>query len=239
MIGTIALLNSYDIDIAGLQGFQPSQWSTFDEKASDKYGIYPNPKKYPISVNSFVYKKDRIRILPSSDTISGFKYFNGKPLTLPLINFVDLETGLEYTSWNTHDPANVDENTVNSQMYRLHNVKKHRDLAQKLSKLGKKILLVGDFNSSGDVRPSKDVGQTRKDLAYCKITENGDMKLAYDTFHNKTGHCPSVEMPLIDHIYVSNGTNIDRFGVDTVSRRDGVSDHPLVFADIAPDSKKQ
>jgi murein DD-endopeptidase MepM/ murein hydrolase activator NlpD len=231
-----ALIKELRPGVVGLQELRPDQRTRLMELLGDSYDIFPRTEIYgakQTSANSIIVDTTQFRYVSDRSTPMPY-YFHSQELDIPLVELEHLETGLEITVINTHDPAKPIWDRL-----RYLNAKAHAELVDRLAAQGKTVFFTGDFNSGFKVRIDGNTTyqNERSNLTWCIMTRSGVQINGYDDALGRSG-CPMQttvdlgEGP-VDHIYVP------RDGVTTTNHtivREGTaSDHPLVYVDIAVD----
>jgi hypothetical protein len=88
----VQLLKSHQVDVVGLQEFQPQQYAKWARKASGLYDIFPG---YIDTIgflrNSIAWRKDRFRLVSTSWL--KLPYFHGDVLRMPVVLLQSLQKG--------------------------------------------------------------------------------------------------------------------------------------------------
>jgi exonuclease III len=237
MEGEYAELMAQKIQVAGLQELEKEQRAKFLELAGSEWGIFPETENYKnyASSNSIVWKTADFDFVEGGYQ-SNLQYFDGENMDSPWVKLRHKVTGKVITVKNTHDPVTNDAHK-NNESYRVANAKKYRaDILARIAD-GESVLLVGDFNSDANIR-SNDADLERKELTYCILTQSDNddiykIQNAYDTSRGEEGYCPTTKNFSIDHVYHSMDLKISNWEKITTLESNQLSDHPLVFTDIA------
>lgn len=239
--GTNRMKESYDIlknsgvEVVGFQELEKAQRAEFLRQSAADNGVwklFPTNENYTnfASANSIAWDSSVFRYVEGGYQ-RNLDYLDGKRLDVPWVLLRHKETNEEIYIKNTHDP--VDKRNSD---YRIANAKKH--ISDGLARIteGKRVVIVGDFNSNTIVRPDYDGKKfARNDLTYCIMTDgNQEIQNALDTAKDITGHCKTKTNNGIDHIYHSN-SNLKATSWSSIDDLDRlkISDHDLVFSDIS------
>lgn len=239
---SVNVITSNQIDIVGLQEFQPDQRTYFLSKLSN-YDIFPGAnisnKNYRVS-NSIIWNKDKFSLV-SSGYQPNLGYFCSRQMDAPYVRLKNNQSGQEIYVLNTHDPANSDNNDCkNRAPYdRYLNAQEHLKLMKKLSDEGVPVFYTGDFNSRYSLKEDTTENGSpykgkAKNLTYCILTSGG-FNDAYDVFEKRDVTCPNSTPPGagsgIDHVYTSKDVGVT--GYKTVPAGENGSDHPTIMFDIS------
>lgn len=229
-----ALIKDRLLGVVGVQELRPDQRNRLMELLGDSYDIYPKTEIYgakQTSANSIIVDTSQFKYISDRSTPMPF-YFGGQELDIPLVELQHIDSGLEITVINTHDPAKPIYDRL-----RYLNAEAHAELVDRLAAQGKTVFFTGDFNSGFKVRGSGNTTyqNLRPNLTWCIMTRSGVQINGYDDALGRTGCSEQTTKDLgegpVDHVYVP------RDGVSTVNHtivREGTaSDHPLVYVDMA------
>lgn len=229
----IKVMEQSGFDVIGLQEFEHKQRTMFLSRTNGAYGIYPSSAKYGsdrTSANSIVWRSERFELVRGFER--PFVYFGGNENTIPVILLRDTETGDEFYVTNTHDPANT-RRWHDQERFRIENARRHKSFVASLRDEGLPVFLVGDLNSTFQVRPDKDRAG-RSQLPYCILTDGGVLHNAYDVLRDRQGPaCPTTDMSgPVDHIYVTPGVGVTNWDVIRSDDAKFASDHYPVSATV-------
>ncbi|MCW2926883.1 MAG: hypothetical protein JWM86_851 [Thermoleophilia bacterium] len=146
--GMISYLKKYDVDVVGLQEFQPSQQDAF-RAAKSGYSMHGDKD------NVIAWKSDKYQLV-SSRSIK-VPYFEGKERDMPVVQLEEKATGKRAWFINVHNPADT-ANHHGQQGYRTEAMKRERELVTQLRASGLPVFIVGDFNERGEARSTMTAG---------------------------------------------------------------------------------
>ena len=107
---TVGLLNSYGVDVVGLQEFQTSQFSMFQARMPG-FGVYPGLSAGRPGVDNSIAWRTSMFELVDAYTIS-VPYFGGRARPMPVIRLKEPQTGREFWVANFHNPADTHGNAA-------------------------------------------------------------------------------------------------------------------------------
>jgi len=225
----VALLNSYGVDVVGLQEFQKANRDSFLAAAAGTFGIYPDdaaltetggmfndttPGVIGPTENSIIWRNSSMEFVSAS--YIDIPYFNGwsPPRHIPVVLLRDRMTGRTAYFINTHNPAsNVgygDQAANRAQAIAIERAK-----IIELRATGRPVFLTGDMN---DRAP-----------AFCGIT-TGMLAITPDSIPSMT--CALPPSPSIDWIFAAGGARFTRYARDWRPKDLKLTDHPLVWARV-------
>ena len=154
----VQIIKSEDVDVVGLQEFQPQQYAKWVKKASSQYDIFPG---YIDTVgflrNSIAWRKDKFRMV--TNTWIKLPYFHGDVLRMPVVLLQSLSTGQQFYLMNFQNPADV---RGNAQKWRLIGQRLQIALVNQLkASNGLPIVWTGDMNAKKQV--------------FCRVTKQAGM----------------------------------------------------------------
>jgi endonuclease/exonuclease/phosphatase family metal-dependent hydrolase len=220
-IGWVAqLLHQLDVDVVGLQEYEPVQHQAFLRSTGDRYGVYPGLAlgRGPIR-NSIVWKRATWDAVSTSS--NRLPYFRGKRVPMPYVLLEHRESGRRVWFVNIHNPVSSPKRGDNERW---------RDLAtsleiglvQRLSaETGHPVILMGDFNE--------------REEAFCAVTRRAPAVAA----NGGTAGPPCVPPATIGIDWIFGTTDIAfsdyrRLRGGLIAR---ATDHPVIVADAElPDS---
>ena len=206
----VQLLDTYGVDVVGLQELQRPQRQVLLEVAGDRYAVYSPPGD---TENSIAWRRDRWAFV-SADVVP-IPYFHGNIRDMPIVRLRDLTTGGDAIFVNVHNPADVHGNAAR---FRAEAVRRELAVMTALSsQYDVPAFLTGDFNDRAG--------------AFCALTAGGLLSASAGGSH--AGRCAPPSRPGIDWIF---GTRRSTWtGSSTVwePRQRRISDHPLVLARVA------
>jgi endonuclease/exonuclease/phosphatase family metal-dependent hydrolase len=207
--GAIALLESYGVDVAGLQEFQTPQFKAFTSTVGDTWATWSAPGD---TENSIVWRRSRFELV--STRLLPVPYFGGHDRQMPVVRLRDRQTGREYVFVNVHNPADT-RRFPRQAAFRAAALTRERAFLEHLD-AGVPVLLTGDMNDTHDV--------------YCVLTAGGLVEAAGGG--GRGCHPPADHG--IDWIFGSGSVTFSDYVVDRSPRRDGTSDHPIVVTTVTP-----
>jgi hypothetical protein len=210
MPGTISLITSHGVSVAGLQEFQPSQHGAFARSAPN-WGVYPSVAAgREASANSIVWDQ-AVWELVDANTIA-IPYFGGRLRPMPYILLRNLAS--EQLVWfaNFHNPADAHGP---AQRWRNAAVGREVALANALTADGTPVVFTGDMND--------------REAYYCPMTASTTLEAANGG--SNVGGCAPPDRMDVDWIMGSAPVDFTLFE----SVREGLvrqtSDHPFVWAE--------
>jgi len=206
----IQLLKSRQVDVVGLQEFQPQQYAKWLKKASAQYDIFPG---YIDSIgflrNSIAWRKDKFRLV--STTWVKLPYFHGDVLRMPVVLLQSVQTGQQIYFMNFQNPADV---RGNASKWRLLGQRFQIALVNQLRTSNNlPIVWTGDFNARGQ--------------AFCRVTKQAAMVSASGGYRSDATCQPPRGM-VVDWIFGSQGVQFSGYVEDDSELVDRTSDHPLI-----------
>lgn len=220
----VALLNSYGVDVAGLQELQRVQRDAFVAASAGTFGIYPDdatldPEADPVSPfitrnygpteNSIVWRNSTMEFLEAGYV--DVPYFQNWR-KMPWVLLRQRATGRTAYFINVHNPAS-------GVGYGDQAANRRTAIAQEIAKIvelratGRPVFLTGDFN---DRLP-----------AFCPLTAN---KLTITPDSIPSMSCAAPKSVGIDWIYAAGGARFTRYARDWKPKNMRLTDHPIVWA---------
>lgn len=214
----IELLERHKVDIVGFQELQKDQLKVFQEKAGDKFGVYPGFKLGKgDNVNSLAWRKDKWDLV-KADSIA-IPYFDGHKVDMPVVRLRNKETGQEAYFTNFHNPASTRFHPGN-EGWRDKATELQIDLVNRLRKeSGLPVFVTGDMNERAEY--------------YDKITRGTGMVSADEG--------PGGRRPKnmgIDWIFGSPDVTFSDFVRDRGDLVRRTSDHPMIVSRARIGGKK-
>jgi endonuclease/exonuclease/phosphatase family metal-dependent hydrolase len=219
----VSLLDSYAVDVVGLQEFQCNQRDLFMSVSAGRYGIYPddtivhaNPLKptecTADTENSIIWNNATMELV--SEELIDIPYFNGwaPPRKMPVVQLRDRATGRTAYFINVHNPASgvgYGDQAAN----RASAIATERAKIQELRGTGRPVILTGDFN---DRAP-----------AFCGITTQ---MLAITPDSIPSMGCAMPKSNGIDWIFAAGPVRFTRYARDWKPKNMKLTDHPIVWA---------
>jgi hypothetical protein len=220
----LALLNSYGVDVAGLQEFQRVQYDAFTAAAAGTFGVYPdqatldaNPRSpfvtsnYAPTENSIIWRNSTMEFV-SADFIE-VPYFQSTR-NMPVVLLRNRATGLTAYFINVHNPASgvgYGDQTAN----RRRAIAIERAKIIELRATGRPVFITGDFN---DRLP-----------AFCPMTA-GMLTISPDSIPSTT--CAPPRAVGIDWIFAAGPARFTRYARDWKPKNLHLTDHPIVWTRV-------
>ena len=206
----IAMLEAARADVVGLQEFQPKQRALFAKLAGSSWGIYPSSTKVDPE-NSIIYRTSKFTLLEGNTF--AVPYFDGRVRQMPYVLLQDNATGRTMYVINVHNPASTSR-YPNQGKWRKQALARERQLIVDLRANARPVFLTGDFND--------------REKAFCGIT-TGKLAITPDSI-------PSMECAYppkyywVDWIFAAGQARFTTLSVDTSTKPNRISDHPLVVS---------
>jgi endonuclease/exonuclease/phosphatase family metal-dependent hydrolase len=209
----VQLLKSHQVDVVGLQEFQPPQYDKWLRKATPLYDIFPG---YLDTVgflrNSIAWRKDKFRLVSASWI--KLPYFHGDVLRMPVVLLQSLQTGQQIYFMNFQNPADVRGNA--DKWRRIGQRLQIRLVNQLRASNALPIIWTGDMNSKGQV--------------FCRVTKQASMVSASGGYRSQTQCHPPRKM-VVDWIFGSQ-VQFSNYVQDRSRKVMRTSDHHLLTADV-------
>jgi endonuclease/exonuclease/phosphatase family metal-dependent hydrolase len=141
--GTISFLKKHNVDVGGLQEFQPSQHKIF-AKANTGYDTFGN------GPNTIIWKSDRFKKVKSTHVT--VPYFEGSRVKMPIVQLEDRNTGKRFWVIDIHNPADTAFHHHQAG-FRAEAVRREKAMVEKLRQTGLPVYLMGDFNQGAPANP--------------------------------------------------------------------------------------
>jgi len=218
--GQYSLLNSYAVDVVGLQEFQQPQRDTFMALSAGSFGIYPddatlaNPTSpfvidnYHPTENSIIWRNSTMEFV-SADYIR-VPYFEGWR-NMPVVLLRDRATGRTAYFINVHNPASG-VGYGDQAAHRAQAIAIERQKIIDLRATGRPVFLTGDFND--------------KAPAFCGITA-AMLTITPDSIPSMT--CAPPPSLGIDWVFAAGQTRFTRWARDWKPKNMRLTDHPIVW----------
>jgi endonuclease/exonuclease/phosphatase family metal-dependent hydrolase len=219
----LALLNSYAVDVVGLQEFQRVQRDTFMSASAGTFGIFPdddtlnNPEspnaefthQVGPTENSIIWRNSTMEFVSASWV--DIPYFTGTR-HIPIVLLRDRQTGRTAYFINTHNPASGvgygDQAANRAQAIAIERAK-----IIELRATGRPVFITGDFN---DKKP-----------AFCPLTAE-KLMITPDSIPSMT--CAAPKSLGIDWVFAAGGARFTRYARDWKPKNMKLTDHPIVWA---------
>ena len=209
----IQLLKAHQVDVVGLQEFQPQQYAKWLKKGSGLYDIFPGALDSSIGFlrNSIAWRKDKFRLVSSSWL--KLPYFHGDVLRMPVVLLQSLQTGQQIYFMNFQNPADVRGNAL-----------KWRLIGQRLQ-----IALVNQLKASNNLPIIWTGDMNSKQQVFCRVTKQAGMVSASGGYRSDTTCQPPKGM-VVDWIFGSQ-VQFSGFVADRSRKVARTTDHHLLVAD--------
>lgn len=218
--GQVNLLNSYNVDVVGLQEFQCKQRESFLATAAGRYGMFPmddtvhsNPLD-PLACtadteNSIAWNNATMEFV--SGTFVDVQYFEGIR-HMPVVELRERATGR--TAWfiNVHNPADGIKDYGNQAAHRAQDIAIERAKIAELRATGRPVFITGDFN---DRKP-----------AFCGMTAEM-LTISPDSIPSYT--CAPPPSFGIDWVFAAGQARFTRWARDWTPKNMRLTDHPIVW----------
>lgn len=210
----LALLNSFGVDVVGLQEFQAPQRKVFVQSAGSTFGIFPDDETlattsgYGLTENSIIWRTSRMEFVEGY--LMDVQYFTGTR-KMPVVLLRQRSTGR--TAWfiNVHNPASgvgYGDQTA----HRRSAIATERAKIIELRATGRPVFLTGDFND--------------RTAAFCPLT-TGMLTITPDSIPSMT--CAPPAKMGIDMIFTAGPARFTRYARDWKPKDLRLTDHPIVW----------
>jgi endonuclease/exonuclease/phosphatase family metal-dependent hydrolase len=214
-IGWIAqLLRQLDIDVVGLQEYEPVQHDAFERLTGDSYGIYPGPALGRNAIrNSIAWDRSAWEAV-STHTIP-IPYFRGNRVPMPYVLLKHLASGRQVWFINIHNPTSSAKRGDNERWRDLGTSLQIELMRRLHTQTGHPVILMGDFNE--------------REEAFCAVTRRAPAVAA-----NGGDAGPPCVPPSnlgIDWVFGTENiefSNYQRLRGGLISR---ATDHPVIVTD--------
>jgi endonuclease/exonuclease/phosphatase family metal-dependent hydrolase len=208
----VQLLKSHQVDVVGLQEFQPQQYAKWARKASGLYDIFPG---YIDTIgflrNSIAWRKDRFRLVSTSWL--KLPYFHGDVLRMPVVLLQSLQTGQQIYFMNFQNPADVRGNAM-----------KWRLIGQRLQ-----IALVNQLRASNNLPIVWTGDMNAKRQVFCRVTKQAAMISASGGYRS-AATCQTPPGMVVDWIFGSQ-VQFSNYVQDRSKKVVRTTDHHMLVAD--------
>jgi len=208
----VQLIKSRQVDVVGLQEFQPPQYEKWVRKASSQYDMFPG---YIDSVgflrNSIAWRKDKFRLVSTSWL--KLPYFHGDVLRMPLVLLQSIQTGQQIYFMNFQNPADVRGNAA-----------KWRLIGQRLQ-----IALVNQLKTSNNLPIVWTGDMNAKQQVFCRVTKQAGMVSASGGYRSATTCQPPGGM-VVDWIFGSQ-VQFSNYVQDRSKKVVRTTDHHMLVTD--------
>ena len=218
--GQFNLLNSYAVDVAGLQEFQRPQYDTFASISAGTFGMYPDQatldnaadpfmvSNYAPTENTIIWRNSTMEFI-SADHIE-VPYFQSTR-NMPVVLLRDRATGQTAYFINVHNPASG-VGYGNQAANRRAAIAIERAKIIELRATGRPVFITGDFN---DRLP-----------AFCPMTADM-LTITPDSIPSMS--CAPPKSTGIDWIFAAGPARFTRYARDWKPKNQHLSDHPIVW----------
>ena len=181
----VQILKSNEVDLVGLQEFQPEQYDKWIKRASGQYDIWPGfTETEGFLRNSIAWRKDKFSMV--SNTWVKLPYFKGDVLRMPVVLLKSLQTNQQFYVMNFQNPANV---RGNAEQWRVMGQRWQIALVNQLRASNNlPILWTGDMNT--------------REQVFCRVTAQAGMISANGGYNDGTTCQPPSKM-VVDWIFGS------------------------------------
>jgi hypothetical protein len=209
----VQVLKRQDVDVVGLQEFQPPQYAKWLKKASSTYDIWPGGLDTDGFLrNSIAWRKDKFRLV--SSTWVKLPYFKGDVLRMPVVLLQNLATDQQFYVMNFQNPANT---RGNANKWRLQGQRVQIALVNQLRASNQlPIIWTGDMNA--------------KQQVFCRVTAQAGMVAASGGYRDATTCQPPADM-VVDWIFGS-GVTFKKYEQIRDSKVARTTDHHLVTSKV-------
>jgi endonuclease/exonuclease/phosphatase family metal-dependent hydrolase len=212
----VQVLKSEEVDVVGLQEFQPQQYSKWVKRASGQYDLWPG---YVDTVgflrNSIAWRKDKFKMV--SNTWIKLPYFHGDVLRMPVVLLQSLATGQQFYVMNFQNPADVRGNA-----------EKWRLLGQRYQ-----IALVNQLRASNNLPIIWTGDMNAKKQVFCRVTQQAGMVSASGGSRTASSCSPPPGM-VVDWIFGS-GVKFKKYEQLRTQKIARTSDHHLLTSKVRID----
>jgi hypothetical protein len=219
----VALLNSYGVDVAGLQEFQKPQRTSFLATAGTTFGTYPDDatladsssgfmtRNYGPTENSIIWRNSTMEFLEAGYiTVPYFENTRNMPYVL----LRQRATGRTAWFMNTHNPASG-VGYGNQAANRARAIAIERAKIIELRATGRPVFITGDFNDRA--------------AAFCPLTA-GMLTITPDSIPSYS--CAPPRSLGIDWIFAAGPARFSRYARDWKPKNMRLTDHPIVWSRV-------
>jgi endonuclease/exonuclease/phosphatase family metal-dependent hydrolase len=216
----VTLLNSYGVDVVGLQEFQRKQYDAFMAASAGTFGAYPDAatladssspflvRNYGPTENSIIWRNSTMELL-ATDFIEVPYFENTRKM--PVVLLRNRATGKTAYFINIHNPASGvgygDQSANRRQAIAIERAK-----IVALRATGRPVFITGDFNDRA--------------AAFCPLTA-GMLMISPDSIPSMT--CALPPNPGIDWVLAAGGARFTRYARDWKPKNLRLTDHPIVW----------
>lgn len=207
----VTMLNTYKVDVVGLQEFENSQRSLFLSSAGDTFGIYP-PTTDRNSANSIIWRNSTMEFISASTV--GVPYFQGRIWQMPVVLLRHRASGRTAYFFNVHNPASIAKYGDQSK-WRAQAIAIEKATVIELRKTDRPVFLTGDFND--------------RDKAFCPLTAN-KLMISADSIPSMT--CAPPPTLWIDWVFAAGQARFTSYLRDFAPKDQRLSDHPIILTKV-------
>ena len=210
-----AYLNKHDVGVVGFQELEGKQYLALKRQTGDAWGVVGAEKRSGKGTdwrNSIAYRTSRFSLVSASHL--AIAYYHGAQVKVPVATLRSRATGRTFTVINTHNPAN---GHARAQHYRNVDARRQVALVDRLRSQGRTVFVTGDMNE--------------RSTYFCKMTRSGQMHAASGGTTGRPCRAPKVNG--VDWIFGSRDVTFSNWTSDSSTRKQNVSDHPIVVADAS------
>ena len=208
MPGVVRLLDTYGVDVVGLQELQRPQHRAFLAQTGGRYAAWSPPGD---TENAIAWRRERWDLV-STRAVS-IPYFDGNTRRMPVIRLRDRTTGRESFFVNVHNPADT-RRYPRQGRWRDIAVAREAALVRRLaSSTGLPVFLTGDMNDRRKV--------------FCQFAARASMR-ASDAAEGVGPSCKPPQRAEIDWIFAAGEAEFSDHTVDDSRAVADTSDHPFV-----------
>jgi endonuclease/exonuclease/phosphatase family metal-dependent hydrolase len=217
------LLNSYGVDVVGLQEFQRVQYDRFMAVSAGSFGVFPDQatladptsdfnRQVGPTENAIIWRNATMELVEPPTWIE-IPYFTGTR-KIPVVLLRDRATGRTAYFINTHNPASgvgYGDQSANRRTA----IAIERAKIVELRATGRPVFITGDFN---DRLP-----------AFCPLTA-GMLSITPDSIPAMS--CAPPKSPGIDWVFAAGPARFSRYARDWKPKDMRLSDHPIVWSRV-------
>jgi hypothetical protein len=206
-------LKSNDVDLVGLQEFQPEQYAKWVKKAGSTYDIWPGfIDTDGFLRNSIAWRKDKFKLVQS--TWVKLPYFKGDVLRMPVVLLQNLATGQQFYMMNFQNPADTRGNA-----------NKWRMQGQRVQ-----IALVNQLRASNQLPVIWTGDMNAKTQVFCRVTAQAAMVSASGGYRDASTCQPPPGM-VVDWIFGS-GVKFKKYEQIRDRKVARTTDHHLITSKV-------
>ena len=205
--GVVRVLETYGVDVVGLQEFQRPQATAFARLAGSTFAVWHPGRD---TENAIAWRRDRWQLVAARSI--GIPYFNGRIRQMPVVRLRDRASGDDVTFVNVHNPADT-RRFRGQARWRHAAVTRQIALVRRLSAGGSPVVMTGDLNDRRG--------------AFCRLNAAGGLRSS----NGGTGTpCRPAPQAGIDWILGSRSIQFSDHTRDRGALVRATTDHPVVLA---------